>query len=301
VESECSDSVSTLDVIKRTNTYSSYERSSTTTTNNATVQSNVTTNTVTGAFSPLATKYGTTLYRSRQEARWSVFFDCIGLTTFYEFQGFNLGGIFYLPDIYVPTWDAWIEVKPDTPTAMEREKADRLATFTKKPVFVLSQPIEVPTLDCEEGTVHQPSVLRVGLSEIDAPAHVVCFLGKLQEHDLYLQTKENGLVLAGDTRNAPQELLTQVDALCSDVYAVLRPLDNAKYAVHGGWDIQQWWTECPVCHDVRLTSEGRCDLLPCKHVSHKHINYASDRLTRAYYLAASHRFETPERVHKIAA
>ena len=49
----------------------------------------------------IPTKYRNTLFRSRLEARWAVFFTELGLDWTYEPEGFDLNGIWYLPDFYV--------------------------------------------------------------------------------------------------------------------------------------------------------------------------------------------------------
>lgn len=64
---------------------------------------------------PIETKYNGIIYRSRLEARWSVFFDTIGVATFYEYQGYELDDkekTWYLPDFYIPEWKCFFEVKP---------------------------------------------------------------------------------------------------------------------------------------------------------------------------------------------
>ncbi len=52
-------------------------------------------------------------FRSRLEARWAVFFDALGLEWEYEPEGFDLGGgVYYLPDFYLPASNMWVEIKP---------------------------------------------------------------------------------------------------------------------------------------------------------------------------------------------
>jgi len=64
----------------------------------------------------IETKHKGYRFRSRLEARWAVFFDAIGIDWEYEPEGFDLDGVYYLPDFYIPSVDAWIEVKPKTGT-----------------------------------------------------------------------------------------------------------------------------------------------------------------------------------------
>jgi hypothetical protein len=53
---------------------------------------------------PIDTLYNGNFFRSRLEARWSVFFDIIGVKYQYEPEGFknNLTGECYLPDFFLP-------------------------------------------------------------------------------------------------------------------------------------------------------------------------------------------------------
>ena len=52
--------------------------------------------------------------RSRLEARWLYFLDLIGIRYEYESQGFYADGIYYLPDIYIPAYSTFIEVKNES-------------------------------------------------------------------------------------------------------------------------------------------------------------------------------------------
>jgi ribosomal protein S27AE len=64
---------------------------------------------------PIDTPYKGHLFRSRLEARWAVFFDALELEWEYESEGYDLDGIWYLPDFKVMTPQGsvmWIEVKP---------------------------------------------------------------------------------------------------------------------------------------------------------------------------------------------
>lgn len=84
----------------------------------------------------IETEYAGYRFRSRQEARWAVWFDNMGIKWRYEAEGFDLGdGMWYLPDFWLPeipnfakdTFGWWIEVKGKFPTDEEMEKAARLA------------------------------------------------------------------------------------------------------------------------------------------------------------------------------
>ena len=51
-------------------------------------------------------------FRSRLEARWAVYFHEAGIPYIYEQEGFIVDGQYYLPDFYLPWFDAYIEIKP---------------------------------------------------------------------------------------------------------------------------------------------------------------------------------------------
>ena len=67
------------------------------------------------ALQAIPTRYSGYHFRSRLEARWAVFFDAMGLEWEYEPQGFNINGVYYLPDFRVTTLEGvqiWYEIKP---------------------------------------------------------------------------------------------------------------------------------------------------------------------------------------------
>lgn len=77
----------------------------------------------------IETVYNGYRFRSRLEARWAVFFGALRIPYEYEPEGFDLGGLWYLPDFRLPggfvywpsagldrAWEtsgpAWVEIKP---------------------------------------------------------------------------------------------------------------------------------------------------------------------------------------------
>ena len=60
---------------------------------------------------PIETVYNGYRFRSRLEARWAVFFRAVGIEYQYEPEGFDMDGLRYLPDFYLPSIDRWFEVK----------------------------------------------------------------------------------------------------------------------------------------------------------------------------------------------
>lgn len=62
---------------------------------------------------PIETFYSGYRFRSRLEARWAVFFDCLKIEWEYEKEGFDFGDEKYLPDLWLPTVNMWAEIKPE--------------------------------------------------------------------------------------------------------------------------------------------------------------------------------------------
>lgn len=90
------------------------------------------------SIAPIETQYNGFLFRSRLEARWAVFFDTLNIEYRYEPEGYDLDGIWYLPDFYLPKLRYWIEIKADLPTPEERQKAIMLAQATQQLVFIFA-------------------------------------------------------------------------------------------------------------------------------------------------------------------
>lgn len=72
----------------------------------------------------IETKYKGFRFRSRLEARWAIFFDMIGLKYEYEVEGFEMNGIRYLPDFYIPCLDRWFEIKAKPLSDYEMKKCE---------------------------------------------------------------------------------------------------------------------------------------------------------------------------------
>ena len=59
----------------------------------------------------IPTKYGAITFRSRREADWARLFDTRGVRWAYEEEGVELHGVRYLPDLYLPELETFVEVK----------------------------------------------------------------------------------------------------------------------------------------------------------------------------------------------
>lgn len=85
----------------------------------------------------IETKYRGYRFRSRLEARWAVFFDVIEEPYQYEPQGFEIHGIRYLPDFYLPNRHAWIEIKPQEPDDATKECLATFAWNSDNPLWIV--------------------------------------------------------------------------------------------------------------------------------------------------------------------
>lgn len=84
----------------------------------------------------IETKYNGYRFRSRLEARWAVFWDCLGVEYYYEEQGYYLDGTYYLPDFYIPATGIYIEIKGVPLNTSEHDKAVRLCYGKQRSVHV---------------------------------------------------------------------------------------------------------------------------------------------------------------------
>lgn len=76
-------------------------------------------------------------FRSRLEARWAVFFEYSGYKWEYEKEGYELPSGKYLPDFFLPQFNAWVEVKPVKFTDAEKQKCKELSRFTESTVVMV--------------------------------------------------------------------------------------------------------------------------------------------------------------------
>lgn len=98
------------------------------------------------SFKAIDTKYNGYKFRSRLEARWAVFFDQLHVPYLYEPEGFDLDGVWYLPDFFLQEGIAlfgsaerlrnvWIEIKPNLD--LDKEEKRKAALFTQRTGYEL--------------------------------------------------------------------------------------------------------------------------------------------------------------------
>jgi len=87
----------------------------------------------------IETRYAGCRFRSRLEARWAVWFDCMGIKWQYESEGFELGaGVRYLPDFFLPSFDLHVEVKPNLKIAFgDISRVVNFALNADKPTLLI--------------------------------------------------------------------------------------------------------------------------------------------------------------------
>lgn len=102
---------------------------------------------------PQKTKYGDIIFASRLEARWAVFFDCLGIQ--YEYEPFysevetGCRVMYYKPDFYLKKLNKFIEVKPSKPYEKENVKAAAWAKHINEIIILFN--LNPPTLELENG------------------------------------------------------------------------------------------------------------------------------------------------------
>lgn len=88
----------------------------------------------------ITTRYAGRRYRSRIEARWSIFLDACGIAYQYEPEGFGLKAGPYLPDFYLTDFAIYLEIKGQHPNDVERAKAAELADGANTVVLIAVGP-----------------------------------------------------------------------------------------------------------------------------------------------------------------
>lgn len=110
-------------------------------------------------FSPIQTAYNGHHFRSRLEARWAVFFDALGVKYEYEAEGYDLDGVWYLPDFWLPEMACYVEIKPADPDMAEGlmldEKAFLLAVKSDRTVLTVYGPPWPGAYGANYATRHQ--------------------------------------------------------------------------------------------------------------------------------------------------
>lgn len=84
----------------------------------------------------IPTLYHDHLFRSRLEARYAVFLDALDEKWIFEKEGYSLDGDNYLPDLWLPRLECWLEIKGVEPNETEIRKCRKLQFFTGHDVVI---------------------------------------------------------------------------------------------------------------------------------------------------------------------
>ena len=80
----------------------------------------------------IETEYNGIRFRSRLEARWSIFFDHLNVSHSYEYEAYKLDEkTVYLPDFWLPDQKLFVEIKPQYPSRAEAYKCTRLSEVVR--------------------------------------------------------------------------------------------------------------------------------------------------------------------------
>ena len=112
---------------------------------------------------PIETRYNGIVYRSRLEARWAIFFNSLSIPYIYEPEGFNLDGLMYLPDFWLPDQICFFEAKGPFTHNKGPEKAAALSIATGYPVFIFgSIPADEDHIADHPGDAYYPNGIDNG-------------------------------------------------------------------------------------------------------------------------------------------
>lgn len=88
----------------------------------------------------LPTIYEGQRFRSRLEARWSIYLDALSVPFQYEAEALEMDGLVYVPDFFLPSFPAWLEIKgeikSDEAGLLIMRKAASLARLSGHPVIL---------------------------------------------------------------------------------------------------------------------------------------------------------------------
>lgn len=116
----------------------------------------------------IPTMYNGTRFRSKLEADWARFFDKHRMKYAYEPEGFNLGGVWYLPDFYLPEIKTFVEVK-GVLEEVDKEKIFALArAAAPKGIMVILAEAPVG----ERYMLAHPTPQEIDLPETDLEAYL---------------------------------------------------------------------------------------------------------------------------------
>lgn len=274
----------------------------------------------------IETKYDGYKFRSRLEARWATFFNALDIPYAYEHEGYDLEGVWYLPDFWLPSLDCWIEIKGKEPTEEEREKTQLLALYTQKEVCTFYGNIDLPELmDFEYNSfLDRPARLWKYLKSegmvgkgpsttlVEIPSYILALLQKIHDNDLniYVEERENILIIRSE--NHPYAV-DSIDDLTYSLQQQINTLEDLQEYLEehekeirkaltpeDGWEIDFFpqlnglediciWSECNSCGALQIKS-GFLYTHQCNTTTQGTFSHNTPRLIAAYEAARQARF-----------
>lgn len=101
---------------------------------------------------PIPTEYNGIKFRSKLEAKWAEYLDSKGVEWLYEEEGYDLNGVWYLPDFFLPKQFAFLEVKgllDDRSKDKCQRLADAITTYHLK-VYLGTPEMEMILVESSE-------------------------------------------------------------------------------------------------------------------------------------------------------
>lgn len=133
---------------------------------------------------PIETVYNGYRFRSRLEARWAVFFDAAKIKYEYEPEGFELpDGTKYLPDFYLPWFNCYVEIKPNSETEIEKATAIAKKISTEKALLLCVGLPSDDNITLYDGINHWKAAFYQGIAwESDIGGRSCCIFEETHRH-----------------------------------------------------------------------------------------------------------------------
>lgn len=219
-----------------------------------------------GTLQAIQTRFDGHLFRSRLEARWAVFFKMLGIPYEYEREGYDLDGLYYLPDFWLPEQQYWVEIKPIEPTPEEQQKLERLVQASGHNGYFCFGDIPWPAERSVYGAWDSAWQLHYWADRVAFCPECNCTCE---------QPPVNGPLYLDETWMAAANACR-----CCRGHATV------------GMDYYYQWCECPVCGRLEMHFEGRGGRCAChRDGDGDTITGATPCLVRAYRAAREARFE----------
>lgn len=242
-----------------------------------------------GYIQPIQTFFNGCHYRSRLEAKWAFFFECLKFTAFYEpYTLVRKDGTKYTPDFALITYDSDAKYPPKIPMACMQE-------IDIVPIACEGEEEEAELEGEEEirhwgynphktGAIHCLQLMS-DMIWIEIKPTYPTMEERSKMHDLVVTTKKMGYILYGGNVEEPfvDKFRSGVKGIAFFPTTPSKELEPVAFA------------ECPLCKKIELTYLGQERLIQCSCQNKKDevekISRYFSRLQGAYELATTIKFE----------